>query len=486
MTPYYIGIDIGTTSTKAVAFAVGGQALAQHTVGYAMQHPQPDWSEQSPAEILDAVVSCLRSVRQQMAVEPAALSFSAAMHSLVPLDTEGQPLSNCIIWADNRSVAYAEALRASPLGWQIYERTGTPVHAMSPLCKLMWLRDHTPALFEQAHKFVGIKEYILAQFFGEYVTDYSLASATGLFDLHTLQWNAQALHTAGITAERLSQPVPPTHSLRGLRAAFVAQTGLAPTTPFFVGGSDGCLANLGTGATAAGTMAVTVGTSGAVRVCVPKPYADATMRTFCYLLTEGRYVIGGGTNSGAVMLQWLRDSVLHRSDAHEQLFAEAAQVEVSAKNPIFLPYLLGERAPLWNAHARGVFFGLDITHGQAHLIRAVMEGVAMSLFSVGSILLAQQPVHTIYASGGFARSPLWLQIVADVFGTQVVVAESVESSALGAVMLAWQAQYPTHTLEASQWVRTSSVYQPQASHHAVYQEVFKKFQRLYGAVEGLF
>lgn len=486
MTPYYIGVDIGTTSTKAVAFAVGGQPLAQYSVGYGMLHPQPDWSEQNPDEILSAVVACLGAVRAQMGHQPEAVSFSAAMHSLLPLDHHGKPIGNCIIWADNRAVRYAETLRQSELGHQIYAQTGTPLHAMSPLCKLMWLRDEAPHVFGQAKRFVGIKEYVLAQFFGEYWVDYSLASATGLFDIHHLTWSHLALHTAGVAAEQLSQPAAPTQALRGLSGSFANQTGLSTEVPFFLGGSDGCLANLGTGAVAAGTMAITIGTSGAVRVCIPEAHTDPAMRTFCFLLTEQRYILGGGTNSGALLLQWLKEDVLNTAEPYDTLFERAAQVAVSPKNPLFLPYLLGERAPLWNAHARGVFFGLDITHGQAHLIRAVLEGVALNLLWSATILMEQQPVDTLYASGGFARSPMWLQLVADVFGKRVVVADTVESSALGAVMLAWQSQHPSQVLNVAEWVNTSAVYEPRSEHHLVYQEVFEKFRRLYEAVKDLY
>src|SRR5690606_10773044 len=177
------------------------------------------------------------------------------MHGLIAIDEHDQPLTNCIIWADTRSAPYAEALKRTPEGMDMYLKTGTPIHAMSPLCKLSWLRAEEPGIFQAARRFISIKEYVFHRLFGRYVVDQSIASATGLFDIRTFQWYRPALEFAGISAAQLSEPVPMTYTLSGLDEAMAKAMGIPADTPFVVGGSDGCLANLGAGAVHPGEAA---------------------------------------------------------------------------------------------------------------------------------------------------------------------------------------------------------------------------------------
>ncbi|MBC7891258.1 MAG: gluconokinase, partial [Sphingobacteriaceae bacterium] len=306
---YFLGIDIGTTATKAVAFDAEGHVVGYKSVHYDILHPQPDWSEQDPAVLFAAVQECLETVTSELGEGCQFVALSSAMHSLMAVDEAGKPLSNLIIWADNRANPQAEALKVTGLGQQIYEACGTPIHPMTPLCKLIWLRENDPALFEETHKFVGVKEYVWFRFTGTWEIDHSLATATGMFDLQKLEWNELALKTAGVSAEKLPKPVsgytvregafgtgekPP-----GKRAMLKHGTG-----GFIIGASDGCLANLGTGAVVPGRLAITIGTSGAVRVASAQGFTDSLMRTFCYRLDEDLFVMGGGTNSGGAVFEW--------------------------------------------------------------------------------------------------------------------------------------------------------------------------------------
>ncbi|HLL41689.1 MAG TPA: FGGY family carbohydrate kinase, partial [Segetibacter sp.] len=177
---YYLGVDIGTTSSKAVAFSEKGEVIANYSFGYEMQHPQPNWTEQDPDEILEAVINGINKVVQTFAPNlPRLISFSAAMHSLIAVDDKGNVMTRCIIWADNRADMIAEKLRNSDKGRQFYEASGVPVHSMSPLCKLLWFKEYQPNVFNTAFKFIGIKEYIFYKLFGNFVVDTSIASATG-------------------------------------------------------------------------------------------------------------------------------------------------------------------------------------------------------------------------------------------------------------------------------------------------------------------
>ncbi len=308
---YVIGIDIGTTSTKAVAFTAGGEVLGSAGVSYPVFTDAGGRHELDPDQLLEAVLQVLRQVIKERAGgdELVGVSFSCAMHSVILVDEHGDPLTRALTWADLRSEAYAAALKGSEAGRHIYRQTGTPIHAMSPLCKLLWLKDQQPELFRQAARFISIKEYIWWKLFGKYQIDYSIASATGLFDIRGLDWYPESLELAGIDAGKLSAPVSSTHRESELLPVWLS-LGLPAGLPFIIGGSDGCLANLGTGAVRPGATALTIGTSGAVRMAVSKPEYDPQERIFSYILTEDLYICGGATNNGGNVIQWYADLVL--------------------------------------------------------------------------------------------------------------------------------------------------------------------------------
>lgn len=436
--PYIIGCDIGTTNVKCVAFdSVSGDILASHSESYEMYHPKPDWSEQDPDEIYDAACKTIKAVVKACKGRHKLLgiSFSAAMHGVLALDKDGKQLTQLIIWADNRSSDIALKLRTSSVGKKIYYNNGTPVHAMTPVCKLLWLRQNEPQIYKRTNRFVGIKEYIIYRLTGKFVIDYSVASATGMFNIRELQWDAYTLKKLGLTADKLSTAVSPYHIEK---TPAKNDAGLPEGTDLIMGASDGCLANLGSGAVQTGSMAVTIGTSAAVRICFSKPYSDPLMQTFCYVLDENTFIIGGPSNNGAVIFEWLMNTFFPKEE-FDTVFEEATKIEPGSDGLLFYPYLLGERAPLWSSTVRGGFTGLDIQHTRAHFARAVMEGILLNLFGIGKILMEMQKVDTIYANGGFARSPIWVQMLADVFGKTVKLNDTVETGAVGAAMMGLKA-----------------------------------------------
>ena len=447
MPAYVIGVDIGTTSTKAVAYTTDGRVVSHHAVDYPLLRPTPQAAEQDPVQIHAAVLETIQVCVQGLPAdhEVVCVSFSAAMHSVIAIDAADRPLTRSITWADNRAAAHAERIRDAQDGHAIYLRTGTPIHPMSPLAKLAWLQEAEPRIFAQAARFVGIKEYVFHQLFGVWVVDHSIASATGLLALATLDWDADALAVAGIRRDQLSTLVPTTHHVQGLRPDVALALGLDPQTPFVVGANDGVLSNLGVDAIRPGEVAVTIGTSGAMRAVVDRPLTDPQGRTFCYALTEHHWVVGGPVNNGGIVFRWVRDEFAAAEsetakrlgiDPYEVLTRIAERVSAGAEGLLFHPYLAGERAPLWNANLRGSFFGLAMHHRKEHMIRAALEGV---IFNLHSILPAVESLvgtsRSIKATGGFARSGLWRQMMADVFDREVVVPESFESSCLGAAVL---------------------------------------------------
>ncbi|MCP8969305.1 gluconokinase [Ectobacillus ponti] len=482
---YVIGVDIGTTSTKSVLFSDKGAIISSHAIEYPLYSPTPDTAVQDPEEIMHAVVHTIQAVVTAGGVSSAdilCVSFSSAMHSVIAVDREGIPLSPCITWADNRSAKWADHIQEERNGHQIYLRTGTPIHPMSPLSKLLWLKNEEPELFGKAAKFISIKEFVFYKLFGRFVVDYSIASATGMFNLQELAWDNEALQIAGVTPEQLSKPVPTTFYMTGLHPVHAEKMGLSESMPFVVGASDGVLSNLGLNAIEPGSLAVTIGTSGAIRTVTDKPITDPKGRTFCYALTEKHWVIGGPVNNGGMIFRWVKDQIgaaeveaaerLGRSP-YELLTELAAQVKPGADGLLFHPYLAGERAPLWNANARGSFFGLGLHHKREHLVRAVLEGVIFNLYTV---LLALQELigepNKIQATGGFARSGLWRQMMADIFNQELSVPESLESSCLGAAILGLYSLGIVDSLHVvSEMVGESHYHRPIEEHVQVYQEL---------------
>ncbi len=487
-----LGIDIGTTSTKVVLFALDGQVIGQHSIGYPLLSPQADVQEQDPDEIYQAVVQSTRAVvnrYQKQASGIIGLSFSTAMHSLIAVDRQGQPLTNSITWADRRSAPWVNEIRQRCNAHDLYTRTGMPLHPMSPLVKLLWLHDQQPGIFAQAAKFISIKEYVLYRWFEQYVVDYSIANATGLFNMKTLDWDEEALDLAGVSVQQLSQLVPTTHVLSPMTAVAASSLGLSANTPVVIGASDGVLANLGVGAIAPQTLAITVGTSGAVRTMQSHPQTDEKERLFCYTLTENHWVIGGATNNGGIALRWIRDNLadtevdtakLLKKDAYDILTEIAATVCAGSEGLIFHPYLAGERAPLWDANARGSFFGLGLNHTKAHIIRAVLEGIVYNLYSISSALQnISGPAQSIRATGGFAHSALWRQMLADVFNQTVTIPESHEGSCFGAAVLGLYALGRMENLDqVSQMLSKTQAHLPIAENVECYQKILPLYAQL--------
>jgi gluconokinase len=489
---YLIAVDIGTTSTKSVLFTETGKMVQRAAVDYPLYTPVPGAAEQEPEEIFSAVMTTVQQVVERSKINPAdilCLSFSAAMHSLIAVDSQGKLLTKSITWADNRSAKWAEIVQKEKGGKEIYLRTGTPIHPMSPLIKIIWLREEYPEVFAKVAKFISIKEYIFYQLFGEYVVDHSIASTTGLLNLKQLNWDQEALELANITETKLSRLVPTTYIFQSLREEYALAMGIPPHIPTVIGAADGVLSNLGVGAIAPGIVAVTIGTSGAIRMVVNQPTCDPKQRLFCYALTENYWVIGGAVNNGGIILRWIRDHLADaevltaktlKQDPYNMLTAIAQTVPAGAEGLIFHPYLTGERSPIWDANARGSFFGLSLRHTKAHLVRSMLEGVVYNLYLVLQALedFAGE-IKSIRASGGFANSYLWRQILADVFNQSVSVPEIYESSSFGAAILALYALKKIPKLEQfSPQIDLSYHHQPINSNVEIYKKIIPIYSRI--------
>ncbi len=475
---YFVGIDIGTSSVKALAMGVQGQSLGVSQHAYPAHTDQHGAYEIDPEVIYQSTLHALEDLLQQIEDVHSlkAVSFSAAMHGLMAMDLEDRPLTALITWADTRAAELTRTFKDSHSAKELYRITGTPIHPMSPLCKLRWITRTQPELASRALKYISIKEYIWFKLFGVYEIDHSMASATGLFDTQALQWSALALTEAGIESIQLSEPRPVFFSRSN---PLISIQGLPPGTPLIIGGADGCLANLGSGVILPGDASLTIGTSGALRVTSPGWEPDPEGRLFQYLLMEGLYVRGGAINNGGNVLDWLH-KMFDEALPLKGLLAEAFQIAPGSGGLIFLPYIYGERAPVWDAETSGAFVGLRGYHQRAHLIRSATEGISYALYEIHQLMNNQHPIAHIYVSGGFTQSLAWVQQMADLFGKPVTLSEDADASATGAIILAMLA---THTIydigQVSQMFKREKTVYPRTEIHQAYQSYFRIYQQLY-------
>ena len=485
-----LGVDIGTTSAKAVAFDADARELGRGEAGYPLLEPEHGQAVQDPAVVVDATLAAIRAATtaaREQGAQIAALSFSGAMHSLVGLDAQGRALTPLVTWGDMRATEQAERLRAEHP--ELHDRTGTPLHPMSPLPKLVWFAEHEAETFSAVRRWAGIKELVVARLTGTWAVDHSVASATGLLNLRELDWDDEALAIAGIDAEALSPLVPTTHRLQ-LDAAPAADLGLEGGMALIVGAADGPLANLGVGAVHHGVAACSIGTSGALRLMVERPAVDPQRRVFCYALLPGHWIVGGAINNGGAVLRWAGEALAPDLGPHAEghLLELAADVPAGSEGLLMLPYLLSERAPHWSTVARGAYVGLTRHHGRGHLVRAALEGVCLQLAVVlASVRDAGNEVDEIRATGGFARSDLWRQMLADALGMPIGFPAGHEGSAFGAALLAMDALGMVDGLDrAAGLVQIEDVVEPEAGAAAVYADLLPTFTSLYDALEPAF
>lgn len=481
---YVLGIDIGTGSAKGVAVNFDSEAIAVSQYHYPTYSSHAGYSEQNPELVWEAFSNCISDIVDKMQASPVAVCLSSAMHSLMPVDSQGSKLVDMMTWADCRSDSIATRLKSSAQGQRFYELSGMPVHAMSPLCKIIWLRENMPAVFNQTFKFISIKEYICFKLFGEYVIDYSIACSTGMLDVSSLTWNSELLALAGIREDQLSKPVNTNYTFTGVGSLAGI---LMKETAFLIGASDGCLANLGSFAIRKGVAAVTIGTSGAVRIASHKPVFNTSAMTFSYFLDDHTFICGGPVNNGGNVMQWLINCFLGKSvnkQSFDEVFAMVEQISPGSEGLLFLPYLHGERAPIWDAKSSGAFVGIRSVHTQAHFCRAVLEGIC---FALNDVLLAvengSESINQINVSGGFVHSQTWMSLLANITGRRLALIQTEDASAVGAAFLALKAlglnggKYPNEPQNAAQ------IIEPNMQAHKFYRQKFVIFKSVYSGLK---
>ena len=481
----YIAIDIGTTNCKAIKIDEEGKLITNHQLPVVSITDDNGCFEQDPELIFLSIIDLIEKTIGSDGDTVACISFSAAMHSIMAIDVNGKLLSNAIIWADTRSKKYAQELKEHEISEKIYEQTGTPIHAMSPLSKIIWFKNEKKEVFNKTFKFISIKEYIFFRLSGKYLVDEGIASCTGLYDIYNHCWFDEALKIAGINDSMLSDLVPVTHIEKDILPEIIKKYPFLKGQILVCGGNDGCLANLGCGALYDKQAALSIGTSGAVRIAEYRPERVKLYPLFRYLLTRDIYVTGGPVNNGGIVIDWFAKNFLgipiDSDKSFQRVMDQAAEAEAGSEGVYFLPYLLGERAPIWNADATGLFFGLKIKHQQSHLTRAVIEGISFNLRQVlEAIENTGKKVDEVIVTGVVTKSNWWMQLLADMFGKKIILNEPVDASAMGAAIIGMMATGKIKSFEeARRFSETRKTFYPDKRIHERYKLFYEDYMKLY-------
>jgi xylulokinase len=491
--PYILAHDLGTTGNKATLFAAeSGEAVATVFEGYGTTYAQPNWAEQDPADWQRALYQGTRRLLAKAAVAPAAIaaiSFSGQMQGAVLVDVAGRPLRPAVIWADQRATAQAERIRQVCGAEAIYRLTGHRVSPAYTAAKVLWIKEHQPEVYRRAHRVLQAKDYAAFLLTGRFATDHSDASGTQVFDLAGRAWAGDVLDALGLERHLWPEAQPSTTVIGRVTAEAASASGLVAGTPVVIGGGDGACATVGAAAVQAGDVYTYIGSSAWIAVTMREPIIDPQQRIFNFAHLAPGYCFGVGTMQAAGgAYNWLAQ-ILQGEATLRALDAQAATAPVGAGGVLFLPYLLGERSPYWNPLARGAFVGLSMSHGRAEVARAVLEGVAMNLGLILDILREQGvQADAMRLIGGGARSSLWRQIVADVYGLPILLpALSAEATSLGAAIAGGVGVglFPSFDI-AKQFIPAAEAEQPEPARGRRYRALKALFCEAYAALEPVF
>lgn len=468
-----LALDLGTGSVKAIAATSAGVLLGEVSIPLETLSEKPGQQIQNPFDVLQAAKVAVTQVIEQLdeTTQVDFLSLSAAMHSIIAVDSGGTPLTPAYLWSDNSSMDILDALREDYMNKNIYEITGAPLHPSYPLSKIKWLKTIHPEWSDVSIRFISIKEWLVFHLSGMFLIDYPMASATGMFDIHRGRWNDDALCMAGITHDALSTPAP-MHTIIPLLPKAAGEWHLPVTSMLVLGGSDGGLAALAGNLSRTDSLSVTAGTSAAVRYLSKSPWRGVEKTLFSYLMAKDQFLIGAPVNNAGLAIQWLKTIM----PINDQTISAAFGLRPGAAGLICLPYVSAERAPVWDASASGIFLGIRLHHETHHFLRALLEGIAFSLLQCASPLMRNYPIRHLESSGAFSKMNAWNQLLADVFQLPVSTVHDTDASAMGAMKVGFEA---TAQVSEFRWAEGRAINYPQPSATEDYLKLFGIFRELY-------
>ena len=489
---YILTLDAGTTGIKCSAFSREGEALNSHAEDYPTRYPCPGWAQQEPETQVSAALRAIARVLCGLSPQDcAALVFTGTMNGCIPIGRDGLALYDNIIHSDLRAAPQCARIAGLIPPETYYAVTGSRIDVHSGLPKYMWLRENLPEIYEKAWKFVNIKDYLYGRFTGRAgFTDPTDASLCSCLNLNTGAWARDIVNACGVDAGKLPDILPSCGADTGLAPRFAALTGLPAGLPVAVGAGDGACAAHGARDQKPGDTYMNIGSSAWVSTLSASPCRDREMRLFSYFDSDGKgYNVCGTVQCGAAAFDWAARNLLGASRErpdYAALEAMAREVPPGAQGVFYLPTLMGERTPWWTAEASGTLMGFTLYHDRRHIARAAYEGVMQALALCGDILADNGlPAGRLTLIGGGAKSPLWGQMAADMFGVPVRVHRTPhEATSLGAALTAgvgigWYRDFS----EAARCVRAAREYTPDPAAHAVYRRHLAVFRSLYPAMK---
>jgi len=492
---YVIGCDVGSQAVKAILLTAEGQRVAECGADYAIQYPRPTWAEQDANDWIAALTKAIHGLLKESGASPdqiRAIGLDAQVDGLVPVDASGAPLRPAIIWMDRRATAQVERIRerCDPAG--VFQISGLNLDPYHVAPKIRWVADHQPEIFDQAHRFLLPGSFVANWLTGQLAVDYSNASSTLLMDVRTKEWSPELCRLFEIPIDRLVPIHPATAVLGGLLPDIAQTLGLSPHTRVVLGCGDEHAACLGAGVVEPGLVCDITGTAEPIGAASAHLHFDETglVETHCHAhpdlwLLENPGFVSGGT------YRWFRDQMGQEevgraaqtgADAYELLDQAAQTVPPGSDGLIMLPCLMGAMTPTWNPQARGTFMGFTLTHEKRHFARAILEASAYALRDITDRMQGMGlGLGEIRAVGGGARSPLWRQIKADVTGLPVTLLHTVETTALGAGLLALVGAGFVGSLEEAVElaVRVVETRQPDPAAQAQYESYYQLYRETY-------
>lgn len=492
---YILTVDVGTSSTKTAVWDAQGTLLAEASAAYPLHRPDPLWAEIDGNLWWQAVGETIRQVMAQAGVNPndiAGIGIDGVGWTLIPVDRDVNPLAPAMIWLDRRAEEETVWLNGLPEAQRLVNLAANPIDAAYITPKLVWLRKNQPEIFDAAYKFLAATGFIVARFTGEFTCDYTQAYGYHFFDITNECWDAAAAAVIGVPLEKMPRLCPTTEVVGTVTARAAAENGLRAGIPVIAGCLDAAVGALGAGVTRPGQTNEQGGQAGGVGISLDRVVVEPRL-IFSHHALPGQYLLAAGTVGGG-SLGWFRDQLGQLETAVSplitqnpfQLFSlQAGQSKPGANGLIFLPYMAGERTPLWSSVARGVFFGLSYSSTRADLLRAIMEGCAFAVYD--NLQIAEEhgvSVNEYLGSGGATQSAVWCQIKADVYGRPFVVAQRADGGegghSLGLFALTAHAVGLTGDIGecVNSLLPKRRTYEPSPINHDLYQELFQVYRSI--------
>ena len=483
MSAYLLGIDVGTSACKVALFNEDGAVRAQAISEYPVYYPHPGWAEQKPEDWWAGVSIAIRETLNQSGVQPediAGIGVDGQSWSAVATDQQGNVLCNTPIWTDTRARAECDEIRSCVPEQELFDLCGNPVQPSYTLPKILWYKNHLPDVYRKTVYILQSNSFIVQRLTGMFTQDVSQGYGLCCFDMRQAKWDLPMAERVGIRPDLLPG-LYPCHAVVGrVTHEAAAITGLAEGTPVVAGGLDAACGTLGAGVSEPGETQEQGGQAGGMSLCIDRYAADPRL-ILSFHVAIGRWLLQGGTTGGGGALKWLRENICPEL-SFAQMSELAETVPAGSDGVIFLPYMAGERSPIWNPNASGVFFGLNYAKTRAHLIRAVMEGVGYALrHNLETAESAGAVAGTLRAMGGSANSEVWTQLKADITGKRIEVPASDTATTLGAAILAGVGTgiYPNFKAATARTVAVKRTHEPDVTKNDVYQCGYKLYRELY-------